>query len=523
MTSAASSPINLKAVGLRKSFGGVEVLHGVSFDVRGGEVLALLGENGAGKSTAIKIMSGDYSADGGSIEIDGSPASIRQPRDAHDYGIRVIYQEFSDAPDLSVAENLHLGSLPTKGSVVDWAAMRQGAETALERVGVKIDVDAIVGTLGVAQRQVVEITRALICETRLLVLDEPTSALSDRESTRLFEMIRSLRQEGVALVYITHRLDELDEIADRVAVFRDGQVAMEPTPFAELSRSDIIDAMVGDKGQDDANKTPETRVELIPGKPAVTLDSVCIEGLVNNVSMEISTGVVTLLFGRVGCGSVELAQSLFGARTITSGKITMADSGSPNSPRQAIDMGVGFVSADRKKLGMLTGLGVAENLTVASWSRVSDRGILWPSRLKEIFTRWSRELNLAAPGGPTQLVETLSGGNQQKVILGRWFECSADLLILVEPTRGVDVRTRVEIYAQLEKVASDGTAVLVISSDIEEVVRLSGEVHVVVDGTLVQSFAPAEVTAARLIDVAGRTVLSAGSSAGYQIAEREDA
>ena len=499
-----NGPIEVRLQGIRKSFAGVEVLHGIALDVQGGEVVALLGENGAGKSTTIKILSGEYPAEAGTIWVDGVVADLRGPRDAHELGIRVIHQEFNDAPDLTVAENLHLGELVATRGIVRWSRVRRNAKEALARIGVDIDVDTAVGTLGVAQRQVVEIVRALMRRARLLILDEPTSALSDTEANRLFDLIRSLRADGVAIVYITHRLDELEAIADRVAVFRDGDVVLPATPFCDLSRGDIVAAMVGDAGVGSAGAVYEsTRGQ---GDVVLTLDGVDVGDDVRDVGFEVRAGQITVLFGRVGCGTLELAQAIFGLRKVTGGSISIRGRIAPTSPRRAIASGVGYVSPDRKKRGLLTGLGAAENLTVASWPRVAQRGVLAPQRLRRIFDRWSSELDIAAVGGPRQRIETLSGGNQQKVILGRWLERNAEILVLVEPTRGVDVRARTEIYHQIETAVSKGTAAVVVSSDVDEVIRLAGQVHVVVAGSIVETFINgAELSRAVLVEAAGKS------------------
>ncbi len=496
--------MEIRLEGICKSFGGVEVLHAIALNVHGGEVLALLGENGAGKSTAIKILSGEYPADAGSVYVDGVITDLRGPRDAHDLGIRVIHQEFNDAPDLTVAENLHLGDLVASRGIVRWSKVRANATKALSRIGVDIDIDAEVGTLGVAQRQVVEIVRALMRRARLLILDEPTSALSDTEANRLFDLIRSLRQDGVAIIYITHRLDELEELADRVAVFRDGYVALPPTSFSEVSRGDIVAAMVGDAGVGPAATIYDT--VRGGGDVVLALDEVCVGDKVRNVSFEVRSGEIIVLFGRVGCGAVELAQAVFGVRKINGGNISVGESAGPTSPRAAIAAGIGYVSPDRKKRGLLTGLGAAENLTVAAWPRVARRGVLTSARLRRIFDRWSKKLDIAAPGGPRQRIETLSGGNQQKVILGRWLERDADILVLVEPTRGVDVRARAEIYQQIESAVAGGNAVLVVSSDVDEVIRLAGRVHVIVAGAVVATFNDTTaLSRAVLVEAAGQS------------------
>ncbi len=491
--------LELRATGLRKSFGGVEVLHGVDITVRGGEVLALLGENGAGKSTAIKILAGDYKRDAGVIVIDGQEADIRSPRDAGAYGLRVIYQEFSDAPDLTVAENLSLGRLPrNRFGLVDWAQVRRDARAILEKLGVDLPVRALVGTLGVAERQVLEIARALAGSARLLILDEPTSALTLEETDALFEFIHRLKAQGVAIIYITHRLDEVERIADTVLVFRDGYAVAEGA-VSQFGRKQIVEAMVGHQLEEEV---ASLRVEGgRTGEPVLVMEGATSEGAFHQVDLEVREGEILSLFGRIGCGALELAEAVFGLREMTGGSMRVGSaSGPPSNPKDAIArFGIGFVPVDRKIDGLLTVLNVAENLSVASWPWMTRGGLLPPKATARVFDKWQETLDIRGKGGASQIVDTLSGGNQQKVVLARWLERQSRLLVLAEPTRGVDVGARAQIYQVLRRFAGQGIAVLIVSSDIEEVVRISDTIVVMSRGRVAARHQASEVDRAQLI------------------------
>ena len=497
-----AAPLVVSMSGLRKSFGGVEVLHGVDLTVTGGRVLALLGENGAGKSTAIKVLTGDYRADDGTITVDGEAVDIRSPRVARDLGFRVIYQEFSDAPDLTVAENIALGALPTKGGAVQWRAVRNRAVDVLRQLDVNLDPRQTVGELGVAERQILEIARAMAGSARLLVLDEPTSALSAEEVERLFAFVRRLRDQGVAIVYITHRLDEVDALADDVVVFRDGNVAA-AGPAAGFDRAGLIASMIGRQLQEEIAELRATDRHDVNATPALQLDGASLDGVFEGVDLVARAGEITAVFGRVGCGAVELAEAMFGLRSLSAGTIIVqGDRRQPRSPAEAIRRGVGFVPPDRKLQGLLVGLSVADNLSVASWSRLARGGVLRPSVVERVWNRWRDVLSIVARRGARQDVATLSGGNQQKAVLGRWLERDSAVLVLVEPTRGVDVGARAEIYRVLEGLAQRGIAVIAVSSDIEEVIRLADTVHVMLQGHLVATYTRPDIDRGALISAA---------------------
>ena len=490
-------PFVLAAKGLRKSFAGVEVLHGVDITARGGRVLALLGENGAGKSTVVKILAGDYQRDDGEISVNGEAVALDNPAGARAIGVRVIFQEFMDAPDLSVAENIGLGSPPSRCGFVRSRALERQARVILDDLGAHISPRATVGSLGVAERQIVEIARAFVGDARLLVLDEPTSALGTDEVEALFRLIRGLRSRGVAIVYITHRLDELEAIADDVVVFRDGEIVKEGL-ISELTTEELITAMVGEQVRAAAvghvaAANPRERHSVLE------LRSARLPGYVENVDLTLGAGEILALYGRLGCGAVELAEALFGLRSLNGDIVLLAgEDGPATSPASAISRGIGFVPVDRKLQGILQGLTLYENLCAASWGRQWAGRRIRRSASEASFRRWQEVLDIAAPQGAAQLIETLSGGNQQKIILARWLEQRSRLLVLAEPTRGVDVGARAKIYEVLRTLADEGVGILVVSSDVDEVIRLADRVIVMNRGRVTAEYHSHELSKASL-------------------------
>lgn len=495
--------ISLRMTSIRKSFSGVEVLHQVDLNATGGEVVALLGENGAGKSTLVKILAGDYVADSGTIEIDGTAHAALNPLSARRLGIRMIYQEFQDAGTLSVAENIAMGRWPGRFGVVDWRKLRREATAVLGQMGVDIDPSVPVGTLRVGERQIVEIARALADSARLLVLDEPTAALSHQEVERLFEWVRRLRDSGVASIYITHRLDEVYELSDRVVVLRNGDVALEQ-PTGSVPRRALVEAMVGrDIGE--VQRPTDIVVGDSLGEAVIELEGISIDDQVIDISMAVRAGEVVCLYGKLGSGTTQVAEACFGLRRPTSGSIKLGGrEGAPRGAADAIGRGVGYLPPDRKREGAFLIRPVAENLAISSWKQIGRVGMLITKKDEaRAYERWSGPLNIKAASPRNQPIATLSGGNQQKVILGRWLERSSNPLVLVEPTRGVDVGARQEIYASIRSLAQEGKGILVVTSDYEEAVQLADRALVMSRGRLVAELGGDDVTTQALIDASG--------------------
>ena len=492
----------LRARDIRKSFGGVEVLHGVDLEAIGGSVLALLGENGAGKSTLVKIIAGDYTADAGEIVIDDVSHPSLTPIAARDLGVAIIFQEFQDAPTLTVAENISLGRLPNRLGVVDWRVVGERARKILRELDVDIDPRRRVSTLRVGERQIIEIARALSRKARLLILDEPTAALSHHEAETLFRFVRRLRDQGVAIIYITHRLDEVTAIADRVQVLRDGHVAL-LADVADTDRASMIQAMVGRRISEITR--PEESGTIDDGRPAIRWIGAASGDEFRDVSIDVRRGEIVAIFGKLGSGATEVGETAYGLRPVTAG--TLEVDGQPvaiKGPSQGIAAGVGFLPADRKAGGGFMVRPVMENVAVASWSRMAAfRQFISRRSEAKAYRRWHDKLSIRSRNDPRQAMGTLSGGNQQKVLLARWLERSSRVLVLIEPTRGVDVGARQDIYRALRTLTASGVAVLICTSDYEEAVQVADRVFVMAKGAVVADLTGEAVTTTRLLAAAG--------------------
>ncbi|MDZ4770270.1 MAG: sugar ABC transporter ATP-binding protein [Chloroflexota bacterium] len=477
-----------------KSFPGVRALHEVRFDVLPGEVHALLGENGAGKSTLIKIISGVHKPDSGEMHFDGVPVVFNSPREAQARGIATIYQELILYPELTVAENIFMGHAPRARfagvSWIDWRVMNERAEAVLESLNIHdLDVRRKVGTLSVGKRQRVEIAKALSINARLLIMDEPTAALSEADVTRLFAIVRLLRERGVAIVYISHRLNEVFELADRVTVLRDGQY-IDTQIVSETSERDLIASMVG-----------RTIDNLYPKLPARIGETVLqVRDLVRypytrGVSFEVRAGEVVGLAGLVGSGRSELAQVIFGILPAQSGEIRIdGRQVRIEHPGRAIAHGIAYVPEDRGTQGLVKQMVIRENTSLAVLRAMSSGGFMRPKRERDLAQHAIGQLRIRATG-TEQIVGKLSGGNQQKVVVSKWLASKPRLLIVDEPTRGVDVGAKAEIHRLMSELAAEqGLAILMISSELPEILGMSDRILVMREGQIAAEFTRAQST-----------------------------
>ncbi|OLC43308.1 MAG: sugar ABC transporter ATP-binding protein [Acidobacteria bacterium 13_1_40CM_65_14] len=495
---APGTPV-LEMRGIRKVFPGVVALDGVDFDLRAGEVHVLLGENGAGKSTLMKILSGAYTKDAGDVFIDGAPVSIGSPRDAQSLGIATIYQELSLVPQLTVAENILLGHEPSRAGVIDRAAMRDAARRSLAEVGLDLDPDRRLDRLGIAEQQMVEVAKALFRRARVLVMDEPTSALTAREIDRLFDVIRRVTAAGVAVVYISHRMRELAEIGTRVTVLRDGR-AVGTFPLPETSFDALIRLMANREVRD---HFPRRRCKA--GDELLRLEHVSGPSgapRVDDVSLTVCRGEIVGLAGLLGAGRTELARLVFGADRPSSGRVVVSGRDvTPKTPRQAIAAGIGFLPEDRKRHGLVLMRSVGENIGLPSLARWSRAGVVSGRTEHETAERWVTELRIKTPTVAERVVR-LSGGTQQKVVLARWLAADASLLVMDEPTRGVDVGAKVEIYELMNRLTDAGAGILMISSELPEVLGMSDRIYVMRHGRIQAELDAASASEERVLQAA---------------------
>jgi rhamnose transport system ATP-binding protein len=479
-----------------KAFGAIHALEDVSLDLYAGEAHALVGENGAGKSTLVKIVGGVHLPDSGTLRIGGQEVVLSGPAAARDSGVAIIYQEPIMFPDLTVAENIFIGRQPLRaGRRIDRGAMNAHAAEIFERLGVPVDPERIARGLSIAEQQIVEIAKALSLDAKVIVMDEPTAALSAVEVDRLFRVAETLRAGGAALLFISHRLEEVFSLCQRVTVFRDGRLVLS-RELAGLSPDDLVRAMVG---RELPERVPQ---EQNIGGAVLQVERLTREGVFVDVSFEVRAGEIVALAGLVGAGRSEVARAIFGIDRYDGGRVLIE--GKPLravSPTTAMETGIGLVPEDRRQQGLVMEMSIARNITLASLRRLRRAGFLRAASERRFARDWATRLQVkyGRLGNP---MTSLSGGNQQKVVLAKWLGRRPSLLIVDEPTRGIDIGTKAEVHRLLEELAGQGVAVLVISSELPEVLRLANRILVMREGRLVAEFAHAEASEERVVAAA---------------------
>lgn len=493
----------LRVTGVSKHFPGVQALDQVSLEIRKGEVHGLLGENGAGKSTLIKILAGAYQPDSGVIEIEGRQVHIANPHHAQELGIVTIYQEFNLVPSLSIAENVFIGREPGRGGLIDWGKLRRQTHEMLLSLGMDINPMTLTRDLSVAEQQMVEIARALSMKSRLIIMDEPTSALSEHEVERLFGIIHSLKDQGISVIFVTHRLEEVMQICDRITVLRDGK-NVGSADVNDITTSDIIRMMVG-RSVSELFQRPAGRNS---GEVALRVHHLNRKGttqdphatVLEDISFEVRKGEILGIAGLVGSGRTELARAIFGADPISSGSIEV--DGVPvkiKSPEDAIRVGIGLVPEDRKQQALFLALAVRENLSIANLGNLLRLGSFVRGRdERKLVEEYRTALNIRMTD-PEQRVANLSGGNQQKVVIARWLALKPKVLIVDEPTRGIDVAAKAEVHMLMHQLAESGIAIVMISSELPEILSMSDRIITLREGRLTGELLRAEATPERLM------------------------
>jgi len=467
--------------GASKAYGAVQALRDVSLGLTPGEVRALIGENGAGKSTLVRMLAGVERPDSGEVLLDGEPITFSSPHDARDAGVAVIYQEPTLFPDLSVAENVFMGRHPVRsGRRIDRGALRKEVAELLRRLGVPLDPDDPVRGLSIADQQIVEIAKALSFDARVLIMDEPTAALSGHEVERLFNVVRTLRDRGVAVLFISHRLEEVFEICTTVTVMRDGEVVWDGTT-AEVTADDLVRRMVG---RDLGALFPKQDTEI--GEPVLEVSRLTREGVFVDVSFEVRAGEIVVLAGLVGSGRSEVARAIFGIDKPDAGHVTVAGKRlRPGSPTAAMRAGIGFVPEDRRQQGLVMDLSIERNATLTRLGALARLGVIGRGAEQRLASEWAERLRIRFHR-LTDPVAYLSGGNQQKVVLAKWLATDPKVLIVDEPTRGIDVGTKAEVHRLLSELAARGLAVLMISSELPEVLAMADRILVMHEGRLIR-------------------------------------
>lgn len=483
-----------------KQYPGVRALHNVSLSVQAGEAHALIGENGAGKSTLMKILAGAEQSDSGEIVIDGQSVKMDSPLRARDCGVSIIYQEFNLVPHLNAAENIFLGREPTRFGFVSFREENSRAQALFDRLGVEVPLHVLVQDLSVAQQQMVEIAKALAFDCRLIAMDEPSAALTPQETAKLFDLVEALKSQGVGVIYISHRLEEIFEICERITILRDGEY-VGTWPVSELDRDAVIEKMVGRKLEDEFPKEV-----FSTGDEILRVDGLS-RGRVQDVSFSVKQGEVVSLTGLVGAGRTEIARMIFGADKHEAGSIYLADREVRfRTPREAIDQGVCLLTEDRKAQGLVLGMKIRENATLPKLKDFLRFGLLSRRMESEASNEKLNELKIKAPSVETE-ARTLSGGNQQKVVLAKWLLANSRLFIFDEPTRGIDVGAKREIYLLMNDLLRRGAGIIMISSELPEVLGMADRIIVLCEGRIAGEIARNEASQEAVMQLATKRTL----------------
>ncbi|MEQ6916472.1 sugar ABC transporter ATP-binding protein [Halomonas aquatica] len=499
----------LSLVEITKKFPGVIALNKVSLDVRAGEVHALLGENGAGKSTLMKVLAGKHIPNGGQILLEGEEKVFENPKQAKQSGIVLIHQEQSLVPEMSVAENIYLGSLPKKwGNRVDWKTLHRDSTAILDRLKCSFSSKDLVSDLSIAKKQMVEIARALVFTPKIVVFDEPTASLTDHEKPVLYEIINTLRDQGVGIVYISHRMDEIFHLSQRISVLRDGEYNG-TVNTADTNEDEVTKLMIGRSLELDHASKPKDF-----GENMLELRGLTVDGVFEDVSFSVRKGEIVGMYGLVGAGRSEVAETIFGLRKISSGEMLLDGKAEHiHSTHDAVAEGIALVPEDRKDQGLILGMNCRDNMTLAGLETVSSNGFMKPAAEKLVYDKYQQAMKIKTPSW-RQKVGNLSGGNQQKIVIGKWLHTHPKLLILDEPTRGIDVGSKAEIHALIKDLAKTGYAVLVISSEMPEVLGVSNRIVAMYDGKVTAEFDGDEVSEDALVQaITGQYVTSGDASA----------
>ncbi len=489
--------IILKMHHITKSFPGVLALDNVQFQLEKGEVHVLLGENGAGKSTLVKILSGAYQKTSGEILLFGKKINIKNPKHAMALGISIIYQELNLVSQLSVGENIFLGREPMKSmGVVDFKKLYGDSQKIIDDLEVRIDTHTIVNNLSIAQQQMVEVAKALSLDAKIIIMDEPTSALTEQEIKELFKTINQLKEKGVSIIYISHRLEEIFEIGDRVTVLRDGKYVGTKN-IKDISKPELIQMMVKRELNEQFPKQ-----EIKPGDEVLAVEGLSTSKKLKNISFSLFANEVLGIAGLMGSGRTELARAIFGADKITDGKINIK--GKPFksvSPRHSISAGIGYLTEDRKSQGLILDLSLKENIILPSLNNFSRMGVLQTKSEKNVSEKYIKELRIKTPS-INQKVMYLSGGNQQKVVISKWLCANVDILIFDEPTRGIDVGSKVEIYQLMNQLIVEGVGIIMISSELPEILGMSDRILIMREGAISGELKKEEATQEKILQYA---------------------